>query len=184
MADTKVDVTQPKPEEHASGFDVLRPFAPFFRPYKKQIFTWFLIYGAYFACGILTPIAVKIYFDTILPSHETSKLWFFVGAYAIFALVYHTLYLIGSQGTVRIIEAVVADLRLAVYRKLHRLTISYFDKVAKRTDDQPGEQTPIYSISFEMYENGISRALKLDYGDFVIDGKMTSLEVLPAKACQ
>ena len=35
-----------------------------------------------------------------------------------------------------------------------------------------------------MYENGISRALKLDYGDFVIDGKMSSLEVLPAQACQ
>ena len=54
------------------------------------------------------------------------------------------------------------------------VTISYFDKVAKKpADDQPGEQTPIYAISFEMYENGISRALKLDYGDFVIDGKMT-----------
>ena len=64
------------------------------------------------------------------------------------------------------------------------VTISYFDKVAKRADDQPGEQTPIYSISFEMYENGISRALKLDYGDFVIDGKMSSLEVLPASACK
>ena len=41
------------------------------------------------------------------------------------------------------------------------VTISYFDKVAKKpADDQPGEQTPIYAISFEMYENGISRALK------------------------
>jgi hypothetical protein len=64
------------------------------------------------------------------------------------------------------------------------VTISYFDKVAKRSDDQPGEQTPIYAISFEMYENGISRALRLDYGDFVIDGKMSSLEVKPAKACK
>jgi hypothetical protein len=64
------------------------------------------------------------------------------------------------------------------------VTISYFDKVAKVSDDQPGEQTPIYSISFEMYENGISRALKLDYGDFIIDGKMSSLEVLPASACK
>jgi hypothetical protein len=63
------------------------------------------------------------------------------------------------------------------------VTISYFDKTEKRTDDQPGEQTPIYAISFEMYENGISRALRLDYGDFVIDGKMTSLEVKTAKAC-
>jgi hypothetical protein len=65
------------------------------------------------------------------------------------------------------------------------VTISYFDKAPKKPgDDQAGEQTPIYAISFEMYENGISRALKLDYGDFVIDGKMTSLEVLPAKGCQ
>ena len=64
------------------------------------------------------------------------------------------------------------------------VTISYFDKVAKISDDQPGEQTPIYAISFEMYENGISRALRLDYGDFVIDGKMSSLEVKPVKACK
>jgi EipB-like len=64
------------------------------------------------------------------------------------------------------------------------VTISYFDKAEKKTDDQPGEQTPIYAISFEMYENGISRALRLDYGDFVIDGKMSSLEVKNAKACK
>ena len=64
------------------------------------------------------------------------------------------------------------------------VTISYFDKVPKKADDEPGEQTPIYAIAFEMYENGISRSLKLDYGDFVIDGKMSSLEVKPAKACK
>ena len=64
------------------------------------------------------------------------------------------------------------------------VTISYFDKTKEKTDDQPGEQIPIYAISFEMYENGISRALRLDYGDFVIDGKMSSLEVKPVKGCQ
>ena len=64
------------------------------------------------------------------------------------------------------------------------VTISYFDKGAKKADDEPSEQTPIYAITFEMYENGISRSLKLDYGDFVIDGKMSSLEVKPAKACK
>jgi hypothetical protein len=63
------------------------------------------------------------------------------------------------------------------------VTISYFDKTEK-ADDQPGEQTPVYAISFEMYENGISRALRLDYGDFVIDGKMSSLEVKNARACK
>jgi len=63
------------------------------------------------------------------------------------------------------------------------VTISYFDK-DKHADEQPGEQTPVYAISFEMYENGISRALRLDYGDFVIDGKMSSLEVKKARACK
>jgi hypothetical protein len=64
------------------------------------------------------------------------------------------------------------------------VTISYFDKAEKKGEGELGEQTPIYAISFEMYENGISRELKLDYGDFVIDGKMSSLEIKPVKACK
>ena len=39
------------------------------------------------------------------------------------------------------------------------------------------EQTPVYAIGFELYENGISRALTLDYNDFVVTGKLTSLEI-------
>lgn len=57
-------------------------------------------------------------------------------------------------------------------------TISYFDKTSKG-----GEQTPIYSITFEIYENGVSRSLLLDYGDFVVSGEMTSLEIKDAKPC-
>ena len=64
------------------------------------------------------------------------------------------------------------------------VTISYFDKTQKRDDDQPSEQTPVYAMSFEMYDNGIARALKLDYGDFVVGGKMTSLEVRTARPCK
>ncbi len=59
------------------------------------------------------------------------------------------------------------------------VTVSYFDRSAGKD----GEQTPAYSISFEAYENGISHALKLDYGDFVLVGEMTSLEVKQAKPC-
>jgi hypothetical protein len=60
------------------------------------------------------------------------------------------------------------------------VTISYFDK--SKSDDS-GEQTPAYSIGFELYANGISRALTLDYNDFVIDGKLTSLEIKDRKPC-
>jgi hypothetical protein len=57
--------------------------------------------------------------------------------------------------------------------------VSYFDRA--KAD---GDQTPLYSISFEAYENGVSRALKLDYGEFVLTGEMTSIEVKETKPCR
>lgn len=56
------------------------------------------------------------------------------------------------------------------------VAISYFDLGKK--DGQP-----IYVLSFDLYENGVSRALKLDYGDFVLRGDMTDLVVQPTPAC-
>jgi hypothetical protein len=43
---------------------------------------------------------------------------------------------------------------------------------------------PAYAISFELYANGISRALALDYNNFVINGKLTSLEIKDATPCR
>ena len=61
------------------------------------------------------------------------------------------------------------------------VTISYFDHAVA---EKSGEQTPVYAITFELYENGISRALLLDYGDFVLTGEMTSLEIKDVKPCK
>ena len=61
------------------------------------------------------------------------------------------------------------------------VTISYFDHAAA---EKSGEQTPVYAITFELYENGVSRALLLDYGDFVLTGEMTSLEMKDAAPCK
>jgi EipB-like len=58
--------------------------------------------------------------------------------------------------------------------------ISYFDRNKSANDS---EQTPAYAIGFELYENGISRALTLDYNDFVVEGKLTSLEFKNTKPC-
>jgi envelope integrity protein B len=60
------------------------------------------------------------------------------------------------------------------------VTISYFD----RNNTARGEQTPVYAISFELYENGISRALALDYDDFVVGGDMSQLEIKDTPACK
>lgn len=62
------------------------------------------------------------------------------------------------------------------------VTISYFETLDTK-QEREGEQTPVYSISFELYENGISRALVLNYSDFSIAGEMTSLEMKKGKAC-
>jgi len=61
------------------------------------------------------------------------------------------------------------------------VTISYFDRAET---ERSGEQTPVYAITFELFENGVSRALVLDYGDFVLTGEMTSLEMKDAKPCR
>jgi len=60
------------------------------------------------------------------------------------------------------------------------VTISYFEQ--KKAENN-SEQTPAYSIGFELYENGISRALTLDYNDFIVTGKLTSLEFKEPKPC-
>jgi EipB-like len=63
------------------------------------------------------------------------------------------------------------------------VSISYFERTSQKPS-APGEQTPIYSIRFELYENGISRALALDYNDFVVSGEMTQLDIRAAKPCK
>jgi len=57
------------------------------------------------------------------------------------------------------------------------VAISYFDP--DKVDGAPN-----YILSFDLYENGVSGALKLDYGDFVLSGKLSKLEPLPASSCK
>ena len=61
------------------------------------------------------------------------------------------------------------------------VTVSYYDREAKAKD---GEQTPVYAMSFELYENGVSRALVLDYNDFVISGALGKFDVKDSKPCK
>jgi hypothetical protein len=58
------------------------------------------------------------------------------------------------------------------------VTVSYYDRDAPAKD---GEQTPVYAMSFELFENGVSRSLMLDYNDFVIAGAMGKFDVKDVK---
>ncbi len=59
------------------------------------------------------------------------------------------------------------------------VTISYFDQ----EDDSAGEKTPIYQLGFLLYENGVSRRLLLDYGDFEIKGRLVDYTPIAPTAC-
>lgn len=52
------------------------------------------------------------------------------------------------------------------------VTISYYEVGTQDT-------SPAYVMSFDLYANGVSRALKLDYGDFALRGTLTAFELLP-----
>jgi hypothetical protein len=95
--------------------------------------------------------------------------------------VYNTLTVIGREigpGERAPTDAAAGQKALAGLKRWP-VTVSYFDRAGKG-----GEQTPVYAISFELYENGVSRALVLDYNDFSISGEMTTLEMRESKPCK
>ena len=57
------------------------------------------------------------------------------------------------------------------------VVISYFNEAS-------GDAPPEYTLSFDLYENGVSGSLKLDYGAFALRAILRKLEILPATACK
>lgn len=93
--------------------------------------------------------------------------------------VYNTLAVIGKliPPSVKLDDASADKPALAKMPRWH-VRVSYFDQHGN------GEQTPAYSIAFEVFENGISRALTLDYNDFAISGRLSKLELKAPQACK
>ena len=64
-------------------------------------------------------------------------------------------------------------------KKFWPVSIAYFD--LSKAD---GEELPDYRIDFKLHENGITRDLVMDYGDFSMKGKLVDLAVFDnAGAC-
>lgn len=74
------------------------------------------------------------------------------------------------------VEEAARDARLAGLRRWP-VTISYFEEGR----DSP---TPLYSIAFELYENGVSRQMVINYGEFSLRGDLTRLEWQSESPCE
>jgi hypothetical protein len=94
--------------------------------------------------------------------------------------VYNSLTVIGREiapGERDLSDAASGNNVLAGLRRWP-VTVSYFER-----NKPAAEQTPVYSISFDLYENGVSRTLVLDYNDFSISGVLKNLEFKDTKPC-
>jgi hypothetical protein len=50
------------------------------------------------------------------------------------------------------------------------------------TNENP-DGMPAFEISFDLTDDGVLRNVTLDYGEFVIDGRMAEVEILPSPEC-
>jgi hypothetical protein len=57
------------------------------------------------------------------------------------------------------------------------LTVTYF------SNDSTSDQKPDFTLSGILYENGVMREQRLDFGSFALIGKIVGLSLLPAKPC-
>ena len=95
--------------------------------------------------------------------------------------VYDTLTVIGAviAPNERVPSDAAAGKQALAGLKRWPVTVSYFDKTTRSSD-----QAPVYAIKFEVYENGVSRALMLDYNDFAISGELTAIELRDTAPCK
>lgn len=89
--------------------------------------------------------------------------------------VYTTLAVIGAPIMAPAPEAAAQVDALRTARRWP-VTISYFEQ--GQNDSQPA-----YVLSFDLYENGVSRALKVNYGNFTLAGEMVEFKPGAASGC-
>ena len=92
---------------------------------------------------------------------------------AILAALFTCVFIVGPLGRPSPTQQLL-PLLLFVYYHIYK---SYFEK--SKADGEPN-----YTLSFDLYENGVSGALKINYGNYSLNGVMSKFEALPQKPCE
>jgi hypothetical protein len=56
------------------------------------------------------------------------------------------------------------------------MRVAFFDR---NDTSGGGASAPDYEVGLRYWENGVADELKMDFGEFVVDGKMEELKLLP-----
>lgn len=83
-----------------------------------------------------------------------------------------TTVIVGKQANVSGSDPELKALNALSTEKFWPVDIAYFDE-----STEGGEDMPDYRISFKLHENGLTRDLDMDYGDFTIHGQLVDLAV-------
>ena len=59
-----------------------------------------------------------------------------------------------------------------------RMRIAFFDR--NPSGQNGGAGTPDYEVSMRYFENGVADELKMDFGEFVVDGRLGELQPIPS----
>lgn len=95
------------------------------------------------------------------------------------AKVFDTFVVIGKRAAATADRKISEPLRKAGLDKVDRwpVTVSYYEP-------GPGERTPVYAISFDLYDNGVSGDMRINYGDFSLKAALSSLTQTGSGACK
>jgi hypothetical protein len=87
---------------------------------------------------------------------------------------------IGEKKTGKQLDDSIGQAEKDAFAKLSYwpVTMSYY------AVDASGDVQPDYQTSFNMFENGVSTDMVLDYGNYALSGKLNKLEVLKQDACK
>ena len=61
------------------------------------------------------------------------------------------------------------------------MTVTFYEYDPKQTTT---EELPSYQMNFPIYENGVAGTLMIDYGDYVLSGRLTSVQYLDQPDCK
>ena len=92
--------------------------------------------------------------------------------------IYDTLAVIGRKADHAPSGTLEEPLRRPEFEHMARwpVTISYFKQGA-------AEATPSYRVAFDLYENGVTGAVRMHYSDFSLKATLTRLDLLARSAC-
>ncbi|MFN3892820.1 MAG: cell envelope integrity EipB family protein [Beijerinckiaceae bacterium] len=90
--------------------------------------------------------------------------------------IYHTMSVIGKPTTEPMPDA-TKDVAAMKNMRRWNTRVTYFD--VEKVD-----APPVYTLTFQMWENGVSSDLIIDYGDFQLKGEMSKIDMLPVETCR